>query len=184
MSTDLYSTVLLLERPYGLKATQWGRNCREFLFDAFQLHGIPRRATMNPKVWRDLHALEIYDGPEPEDKARRCILWGVILRQTAGVLQGEPPPHPHLFETWCGLYARQERAEATAWEFFRSLCGTTPSPGDRALLGVPGDGPLKETEIRAAYRKMAAQAHPDAGGNAEVFYRLTAARDRLLGVDR
>lgn len=176
----IYDTVLLLDRPQALTQEDWDRDCRGFLFDAFHLHGIPRRATMNPKVWRDLHALGLYAGPEPEDKARRCILWGVILRQAAGVLVGDPPAHPRLFEIWCGLYTRREQAAAAAWSFLSALSGTIPSAEDRALLGLPGEGRLKESEIRAAYRRMAAQAHPDAGGNAEAFYRLTAARDRLL----
>ncbi|MBS0384179.1 MAG: J domain-containing protein [Proteobacteria bacterium] len=56
-----------------------------------------------------------------------------------------------------------------------------PSPGDahaRAVLGVG----LAATpdEIRAAYRRKMADAHPDLGGSHDAAARLTAARDTLL----
>jgi hypothetical protein len=55
------------------------------------------------------------------------------------------------------------------------------SPADaqaRALLGVG----LAATpdEIRAAYRRKMADAHPDRGGSHDAAARLTAARDALL----
>ena len=48
----------------------------------------------------------------------------------------------------------------------------------RAILGVA----LAATpdEIRAAYRRKIAEAHPDRGGTNEQAARLTAARDTLL----
>jgi hypothetical protein len=46
------------------------------------------------------------------------------------------------------------------------------------LLGLE-DG-AGETEIRAAHRRLMAQAHPDRGGNANQAVRLNAARDILL----
>ena len=54
-----------------------------------------------------------------------------------------------------------------------------PSDGDaRAALGV-GPAASKE-EIRQAYRRKMARAHPDHGGGHEEAARLTAARDLLL----
>jgi hypothetical protein len=48
----------------------------------------------------------------------------------------------------------------------------------RAILGVaPG---ASETEIRAAFRRRIARAHPDRGGSNEEAARLAAARDVLL----
>lgn len=48
----------------------------------------------------------------------------------------------------------------------------------RRVLGVPaGAGP---DEIQAAYRRLMARAHPDAGGSQGLAERLNAARDRLL----
>jgi DnaJ-domain-containing protein 1 len=57
----------------------------------------------------------------------------------------------------------------------------TPRPAEaeaRAILGVG----LAATpaEIRAAYRRKIAEAHPDRGGNHDQAARLTAARDTLL----
>lgn len=48
----------------------------------------------------------------------------------------------------------------------------------RSILGVgPEAGP---DEIRAAYRRLMALAHPDKGGTEGLAARLNAARDRLL----
>jgi hypothetical protein len=49
----------------------------------------------------------------------------------------------------------------------------------RALLGVGPDA--NAATIRTAWRLQIASAHPDAGGNAELASKLTAARDLLLG---
>jgi hypothetical protein len=47
-----------------------------------------------------------------------------------------------------------------------------------ALLGVAIDYTL--AEVASAFRKAVKQAHPDAGGTAEMFHKLVEARDRLL----
>lgn len=48
----------------------------------------------------------------------------------------------------------------------------------RALLGVaPG---ASEADIRAAHRRLMADAHPDHGGTTEQARRLNLARDALL----
>ncbi len=47
-----------------------------------------------------------------------------------------------------------------------------------ALLAVSWDA--DEREILAGFREQAKRAHPDAGGSAEHFHRLTAARDALI----
>ena len=49
----------------------------------------------------------------------------------------------------------------------------------RALLGVGPDA--NAATIRTAWRLQIASAHPDAGGDAELATKLTAARDLLLG---
>jgi hypothetical protein len=52
------------------------------------------------------------------------------------------------------------------------------NPADYAVLGlVPG---ASRREIDAAFRRLAQRAHPDKGGNAEHFTRITQARDRLI----
>lgn len=48
----------------------------------------------------------------------------------------------------------------------------------RRLLGVPA-GTTRE-EVRAAYRRLAADMHPDRGGSDARLAALTEARDRIL----
>jgi hypothetical protein len=50
----------------------------------------------------------------------------------------------------------------------------------RETLKLPADGALKPAQIKAAYRRLAQRAHPDAGGSHEAFVRITAARNGLL----
>lgn len=56
----------------------------------------------------------------------------------------------------------------------------TPDECCRQLLGLPLDRRLSENEIHRAYKRVAKQAHPDAGGNVEAFLKLSAARDALM----
>jgi hypothetical protein len=74
--------------------------------------------------------------------------------------------------------------EAAWWKKFGSTPGAVP-PSLRmplaeamALPGVPGD--YTTADVLAAFRRNAKEAHPDAGGTAEMFRRLVEARDRLL----
>jgi hypothetical protein len=50
----------------------------------------------------------------------------------------------------------------------------------REALDLPMEGPLEPAEIKAAFRKMAKFAHPDAGGSDEDYRRIAEARDVLL----
>jgi hypothetical protein len=50
----------------------------------------------------------------------------------------------------------------------------------RKVLGLPASGPLLTAEIERACRRLAKQAHPDAGGTSEEFRRLIIARDALI----
>jgi len=50
----------------------------------------------------------------------------------------------------------------------------------RALLGLPFDRRLSEGEIHRAYKLLAKRAHPDAGGNAEAFLKISAAHEVLM----
>lgn len=52
----------------------------------------------------------------------------------------------------------------------------------RAVLGVGAEA--SEIEIRAAYRRLIATAHPDHGGSADETRRINAARDALLAQPR
>lgn len=51
----------------------------------------------------------------------------------------------------------------------------------RRLLGVARDA--DETAIRAAHRRLVADAHPDRGGSEDEARRLNAARDLLISRD-
>jgi len=48
----------------------------------------------------------------------------------------------------------------------------------RAILGVPMGA--TEADIRSAFRRKMARAHPDQGGSTEEAARISAARDMLL----
>jgi hypothetical protein len=50
----------------------------------------------------------------------------------------------------------------------------------RALLGLPFVRRLSEGEIHRAYKLLAKRVHPDAGGNAEAFLKISAAHDVLM----
>lgn len=50
----------------------------------------------------------------------------------------------------------------------------------RETLNLPVEGKLEESQIKAAFRKLAQKAHPDVGGSHEQFIRITEARNALL----
>ena len=50
----------------------------------------------------------------------------------------------------------------------------------RQLLGLPLDRRLTLAEIHRAYKHVAKSAHPDAGGSAQEFLALSAAREALM----
>jgi hypothetical protein len=56
----------------------------------------------------------------------------------------------------------------------------TPEERHRKMLGLPFDRGLTLAEIHRAFKRAAKTAHPDAGGNAQAFLELTAARDALM----
>jgi hypothetical protein len=56
----------------------------------------------------------------------------------------------------------------------------TPEERHRKMLGLPFDRGLTLAEIHRAFKRSAKTAHPDAGGNAQAFLELTAARDALM----
>jgi hypothetical protein len=56
----------------------------------------------------------------------------------------------------------------------------TEERAHRAALGLLAEDRLEASVIKAAFRKRAQKAHPDAGGSHDAFVRLSAARDALL----
>ena len=59
----------------------------------------------------------------------------------------------------------------------------TPEEGYRRMLGLPFGCSLSRAEIHRAYKHLAKRAHPDAGGSAQAFLELAAARDALMHPD-
>jgi hypothetical protein len=50
----------------------------------------------------------------------------------------------------------------------------------RELLRLEPEGALTPSQIKAAFRRLAKTAHPDAGGSSDHYRRITEARDALL----
>jgi hypothetical protein len=55
-----------------------------------------------------------------------------------------------------------------------------PEERHRQLLGLPLDRRLSAPEIHRAWKRAAKSAHPDAGGSAQAFQALSAAREALI----
>ncbi|EZP54992.1 MULTISPECIES: J domain-containing protein [Sphingomonas] len=72
-----------------------------------------------------------------------------------------------------------------AWRYLKPApkpARLTETQRARRLLGLRADA--DEGEIRAAHRRLVAEAHPDRGGSSEASIELNAARDLLLGALR
>lgn len=82
--------------------------------------------------------------------------------------------------------AAQERMEEEFARFFGGHGGYQDKrrPFDerphRVALNLPTEGTLEPSQIKAAFRRLAQKAHPDAGGSDEQFIRITEARNALL----
>ena len=61
-----------------------------------------------------------------------------------------------------------------------TLFERTSDKEHRELLNLPVEGELKVVQIKVAYRRLAQKAHPDVGGDHELFVQITEARDALL----
>jgi hypothetical protein len=61
-----------------------------------------------------------------------------------------------------------------------ALKNSTAEERCRELLGLPLDRGLSEGEIHRAYKLLAKRVHPDAGGNAEAFLKISAAHEVLM----
>jgi hypothetical protein len=89
-------------------------------------------------------------------------------------------------EAWAERQRRAEEATRRMIEDFQEQLrrlrllgrGEAPHPADALTLGLPW--PCSRGEIRAAYRRLALQTHPDRGGSAEAFRRVNDAYERLM----
>lgn len=68
---------------------------------------------------------------------------------------------------------------AAAFQGFQALPASTDGASWWRLLEVAPDA--SEVEIEAAYRRLVKRHHPDTGGDAEVFQRITAAYSQAKG---
>jgi len=67
--------------------------------------------------------------------------------------------------------------EALLNQFWTTYLSGSTQPDDLAILNL--EAPVTMLEIRRQYRRLAAQHHPDKGGNAATFCELQGAYERL-----
>jgi len=179
--------------PWGIPtgselAKEAARASSEFLLSAIEAVGIKRRTKLVPAVWHELEAAFPVAADHQPSGWHRALYWGAVIRLAD--TRGEPPADPAAFLAWCRFdvmaQSRAERVEAKRRgmdDAFRRLMGIDKGISEstaRERLALPASGPINESAIRSAYRKLAAEHHPDRGGDPPAFQRLTEARDRLL----
>jgi len=106
-----------------------------------------------------------------------------ILRRAA--LDTADPDITHAAQRRLGI-VRDVLQTLTTPKFGRRdipLRQLTPEQRHRELLGLPLDSRLTFAEINRAYKQVAKSAHPDAGGSAQQFLALSAAREALMKVN-
>lgn len=162
------------------------KSASRYLLDALPTVGIRQRQMLVKGVWADLDAL-VAVPPLPTDwlPVQRALFWGAVLRLPH--LKGEPPTDTARFLEWCRFRVtashRQAAQDRRADRVVDALLlGQMSELEARELLDIPADLPLGKAGINSVYRALARQHHPDAGGDAESFNRITEARDRLLVV--
>ena len=168
---------------------------KAFLLDGLETVGIKRRSKLVLTLWLDLQKLVGAAAPAeqfllddctfilPEDQtAARCLFWGTVIRLATS--EGEPPTAPSDFLEWSSYAIHQSHAERgrnRTWDdFAQATRGKPTSSEDRRALQLPPEAVLTSKGINDAYKALAKQHHPDAGGAAAQFQRITEARDRLL----
>lgn len=67
--------------------------------------------------------------------------------------------------------------EALLNQFWTTYLSGSTQPDDLAILNL--EAPVTMLEIRRQYRRLAAQHHPDKGGDAATFCELQGAYERL-----
>ena len=103
-----------------------------------------------------------------------------ILRRAA--LEAADPDITHAAQRRLGI-VKDVLNTLTTPKFGRRdipLRQLTPEQRHRELLGLPLDSRLTFAEINRAYKQVAKSAHPDAGGSAQQFLALSAAREALM----
>lgn len=161
--------------------TFYVKDAARYLLDALPTVGIRKRQKLVKGVWDDLAALGVPTPPEGWTPLQRALYWGAVLRLPN--LEGEPPTDSYRFLDWCQFGVTADHRQRVAdgeihlGDLFAGRMGVNDA---RQALDLPLGVELTRDTIRAAYRKKAAEHHPDRGGDANKYQRATAARDRLL----
>ena len=79
----------------------------------------------------------------------------------------------------CGASEILNRA-FTGFSALPAASGATGPRTWREVLGLDGAGPRTVEQVEAAYRRLARERHPDAGGSHEAMLELNAAREDAL----
>jgi hypothetical protein len=149
----------------------WARNpefCRRIDPDIETMAGIPSFLDLAAKT-RKLFFWGSLFGSEPDWASLRAFraAWFPMAAQHGEDLL------LHLLERFDVL-----KASAVRHRLSIEIPGERNPAADYATLGlVPG---ASRRDIDAAFRRLAQRAHPDKGGDAEHFTRITQARDRLI----
>ena len=123
--------------------------------------------------------ITLHDAP-----VRRAWFWGVILRLPQ--LQGDAPARGDQFIEWSQVLVHHEHQQRKGDQSVADMLGflTGQAMTDalaRQILNLPEQGTeLTRKAISDAYKLLARDCHPDAGGDAVQFQRITEARKRLL----
>ena len=151
----------------------------EFLFDRWGDYRLKPRKRIVPGLWADLQRL-LPDYPAPQS----LLFWAVVLRLPELNTEEMPTTMVRFFE-WCGFDAfagarTQRMADAFRKYVELTMKGQSVDKAARAALQLPESGELTKKAIQDAYKALAKQHHPDVGGDAAEFQRITAAKDQLM----
>jgi hypothetical protein len=95
-------------------------------------------------------------------------------RRAAAYLRGRRPGESaHAW--WCRVEPPPSRVRVSAEDVFARGFGAAGGPPAGALAALGLRWPCSPDEAKSAFKRAAAAAHPDAGGSAEAFRRVTSA---------
>ena len=148
------------------------------------------------RIWNILSSIEstnaritqletLFSAQEYVAAAKKAGLYGTLLQWIAAQRRGEYYPWPIVGNTNTSALAPRSIPVMTRTPFSTgsNALANIPPP-KRALdalheayhvLGLDDSETLTHERLRSAYKKKAAKAHPDKGGNAELFDKVTRA---------
>ena len=175
-STD--STILDAIEDLCSKAEFSEKTALEFLLERWSDYHLKPRKRVNKGLWSDLQSLlPHFQAPQ------NLLFWAVVLRLPE-LNTEEMPTTSDRFLDWCSynlFVEHRAMAFANAYQNFADLIdGRMTEEMARKALQLPEGVELTKKAIQDAYKTLAKQHHPDAGGDAGTFQRITEAKDRLL----